>query len=106
MSSLTGLRWFGLLESVVRGLLYMPYMPAVLNSARIKLMRGDYVAVCKYQFLLFIPDKNKHVVSDQTYNSPHNTKYLRLICGVLNQCRRQLVTCHPYSWLCIVSYII
>jgi len=30
------------------------------------------VAVCIYQFLLFIPDNIKHVVSDQTYNCPHN----------------------------------
>jgi len=31
------------------------------------------VAVCIYQFPLFISDKNKHEVSDQTYNYPHNT---------------------------------
>jgi len=35
-------------------------------------MRGDYVAVCIYQFPPFIPDKNKHELSDQTYNCPHN----------------------------------
>jgi len=44
-----------------------------LNNAPTKLMRGDYVAVCIYQFPLFISDKNKHEVSDQTYNCPHNS---------------------------------
>ncbi|KYG40091.1 hypothetical protein M433DRAFT_9288 [Acidomyces richmondensis BFW] len=43
-----------------------------LNNAPTKIMRGDYVAVCIYQFHLFISDKNKHEVSDQTYNCPHN----------------------------------
>jgi len=44
-----------------------------LNNAPTKLMGGDYVAVCIYQFPLFISDINKHEVSDQTYNCPHNT---------------------------------
>jgi len=43
-----------------------------LNSAPTKRVRGDYVAVCIYQFPLFIPDKNKHVVSGQTCNWPYN----------------------------------
>jgi len=43
-----------------------------LNNAPTKLMRGGYVALCIYQFSLFISDKNKHEVSDQTYNCPHN----------------------------------
>jgi len=34
-------------------------------------MRGDYMAVCIYQFPLFISDKNKREVSDQTFNHPH-----------------------------------
>jgi len=46
-----------------------------LNNAPTKLMRGDYVAVYIYQFPLFISDKNKHEVSDQTYNCPHNSNY-------------------------------
>jgi len=46
-----------------------------LNNAPTKLMGGDYVAVCIYQFPLFISDKNKHEVSDQTYNCPHKKKH-------------------------------
>lgn len=30
------------------------------------------MAVCIYQFPLFRSDKNKHKVSDQKYNCPHN----------------------------------
>jgi hypothetical protein len=51
----------------------MPQHDCCLNNARTKLVRGDYVAVCIYQFPLFISDKNKHEVSDQTYNCPHNS---------------------------------
>jgi len=44
-----------------------------LKNAPTKLMRGDYVAVCIYQFPFFISDKDKHEVSDQMYNWPHNS---------------------------------
>jgi len=45
-----------------------------LNNAPTKLVRGDYETVCIYQFPLFIPDKNKHEVSDQTFNCRHNRR--------------------------------
>jgi len=35
-----------------------------LNNAPTKLIRGDYIAVHIYQFPLFLPEKNKHKVSD------------------------------------------
>jgi len=54
-------------------------MPAVLNSAPTQLMRGDCAAVCIYQFPFLIPDKNKHVVSDQTYNCPQNKNDQRAV---------------------------
>lgn len=44
-----------------------------LNNASTKLMRGDYVAACIYQFPPFRPEKSKHVVSEQTHKCPHNT---------------------------------
>ncbi|KYG39734.1 hypothetical protein M433DRAFT_230145 [Acidomyces richmondensis BFW] len=40
---------------------YLNNAVAVRKSAPTKLMRGDYVAVCVYQFPPFISDKNKHV---------------------------------------------
>jgi len=57
----------------------MPHTPAVLKIASTKLMRADYVEVFIYQFSPFIPDKNKHVVSDQTYNCPRN-RDISILC--------------------------
>ena len=41
-------------------------------STLTKLMRGHYMGGCIYQLPSLILHKNKHVVSDQTYNCPHN----------------------------------
>jgi len=66
----------------------MPQRSCCSNNAPTKLMRGDYVAVCMYQFLPLIPDKNKHVMSDQKYNHPHNTCLAFLPCGGVSNWRR------------------
>jgi len=56
------------------------------------------VAVCIYQLQPSIPDKNKHVVSDKTYNCPHNSKSVftppvkYIIKGILRQ-RIVLIAC-------------
>jgi len=71
----------------------MPQHACRLYSAPTMRMRGNYVAVYIYQFPLFIPDKNKHVVSDQMFNYPHSkyltmaerlhTRTLSIVCSVL-----------------------
>jgi len=48
--------------------------PLLFEQRTYQAYGGDYAAVCIYQYPLFILDKNKHEVSDQTYNCPHNTK--------------------------------
>jgi len=40
------------------------------------------VAVCIYQFPIFTPNKNKHVVSAQTCNCPHNKKANQIKMGL------------------------
>lgn len=53
------------------------------NSAPTKPMRGHDEAVCTYQFPPFMPDKNKHVGSDQTYSCLHNNFiHLRYLVAV------------------------
>jgi len=46
----------------------MPQCSCSLNNAPTKLMRGDYAAVCIYQFPYFMPDKNKDLMLYEMYN--------------------------------------
>lgn len=55
---------------------YATFACYFLNGSLTKLMRGAYVELCIYQFPPFIPEKNKHVVSDRTYNCPHSKRQL------------------------------
>ncbi|KYG48395.1 hypothetical protein M433DRAFT_421038 [Acidomyces richmondensis BFW] len=62
---------------VVRGLPYMPQCCCCVNSTHTKLMIGDYVAACIYQFTPSIPLINRHVMSDKTYKCPQNNFHLQ-----------------------------